>query len=98
MCWTYQERFVFSDLLEKMLAVVKERFQTGENRFRQMSVLELEDIEKYDVVTAIQWLCLRVFYPLRRSPRFFYHLLAVFWLIGQTEEISWWCWRRGRIS
>lgn len=27
------------------LAVAKERFQTGENRFRQMSVLELEDTE-----------------------------------------------------
>lgn len=48
------QEFVFTDISEKMLAVVKERFQTGENRFRQMSVLELEDTEKYDVVTAIQ--------------------------------------------
>ena len=29
----------------KTFAVAKERFQTGENRFRQMSVLELEDTE-----------------------------------------------------
>ena len=36
------------------IVVAKGRFQAGETRFRQMSVLELEDIEKYDVVTAIQ--------------------------------------------
>lgn len=48
------QEFVFTDISEKMLAVAKARFQTGENRFRQMSVLELEDTEKYDVVTAIQ--------------------------------------------
>ena len=48
------QEFVFTDISERMLAVAKERFHTGENRFRQMSVLELEDIEKYDVVTAIQ--------------------------------------------
>lgn len=46
--------FIFTDISEKMLAVAKGRFQTGENRFRLMSVLELEDMEKYDVVTAIQ--------------------------------------------
>lgn len=48
------QEFIFTDISEKMLSVAKERFQTGKNRFEQMSVLELEDIEKYDVVTAIQ--------------------------------------------
>lgn len=48
------QEFIFTDISEKMLAVAKERFQKGTNRFRQMSVLELEDVEKYDVVTAIQ--------------------------------------------
>lgn len=48
------QEFIFTDISEKMLAVAKGRFQAGKNRFRQMSVLELEDIEKYDVVTAIQ--------------------------------------------
>lgn len=46
--------FVFTDISEEMLAVAAERFQTGKNRFERMSVLELGDIEKYDVVTAIQ--------------------------------------------
>ena len=36
-----------------MLTVAKERFRAEKNRFLQMSVLELEDIEKYDVVTAV---------------------------------------------
>ena len=48
------QEFIFTDISEKMLAVAKERFQAEKNRFKQMSVLELEDIEKYDVVTAIQ--------------------------------------------
>lgn len=48
------QEFVFIDISEKMLAVAKERFQSEKNRFKHMSVLELEDIEKYDVVTAIQ--------------------------------------------
>lgn len=51
--YPYRNLF-FSDISEKMLAVAKGRFQAGETRFCQMSVLELEDIEKYDVVTAIQ--------------------------------------------
>ena len=46
--------FVFMDISEGMLAVAGERFQAGGNRFERMSVLEMEDIEKYDVVTAIQ--------------------------------------------
>lgn len=48
------QEFVFTDISEKMLAVAKERFQVGKNRFEQKSVLELEDRKKYDVVTAIQ--------------------------------------------
>ena len=48
------QEFVFTDISEEMLAIVKERFQAMGNRFRQMAVLELEEIEKYDVVTAIQ--------------------------------------------
>lgn len=48
------QEFVFTDISGKMLAVAKGRFQAVGTRFRQMSVLELEDIEKYDVVTAIQ--------------------------------------------
>ena len=48
------QEFIFADISEKMLAVAKQRFQAERNRFQQMSVLELEDIEKYDVVTAIQ--------------------------------------------
>lgn len=50
---TMQE-FVFTDISQKMLAVAKGRFHTGKNRFEQLSVLELEEEEKYDVVTAIQ--------------------------------------------
>lgn len=46
--------FVFTDISEEMLAVAGERFLAGRNRFERMSVLELEDIERYDVVTAIQ--------------------------------------------
>ena len=48
------QEFVFTDIAEKMIAIVKERFQAVGNRFKQMAVLELEEIEKYDVVTAIQ--------------------------------------------
>ncbi|MCI9125121.1 MAG: class I SAM-dependent methyltransferase [Eubacterium sp.] len=44
------------DQSKKMLTVAKERFQAEKNRFLQMSVLELEDIEKYDVVTAVRGL------------------------------------------
>lgn len=50
----YIREFVFTDISEKMLAVAEERFQARKNRFERMSVLELEDIERYDVVTAIQ--------------------------------------------
>ena len=50
---TSVREFVFTDISEGMLAVARERFQAGKNRFERMSVLELEDIEKYDVVTAI---------------------------------------------
>lgn len=46
--------FVFMDISEEMLAAARERFQDGKNRFERMSVLELEDIERYDVVTAVQ--------------------------------------------
>lgn len=48
------QEFIFTDISEKMLAAAKGRFPAEKNRFKQMSVLELEDIEKYDVVTAIQ--------------------------------------------
>lgn len=47
---TSVREFVFTDISEGMLAVARERFQAGKNRFERMSVLELEDIEKYDVV------------------------------------------------
>lgn len=47
------KEFIFMDQSKKMLTVAKERFQAEKNRFLQMSVLELEDIEKYDVVTAV---------------------------------------------
>ena len=48
------QEFIFTDISEKMLAVAKGRFQAEKNRFKQMSALELEDKEKYDVITAIQ--------------------------------------------
>lgn len=47
---TSVREFVFTDISEGMLAVARERFQAGKNRFERMSVLELEDIEKYDGV------------------------------------------------
>ena len=47
------KEFMFTDLSEKMLGIAKGRFQAEKNMFQQMSVLELEDIEKYDVVTAM---------------------------------------------
>lgn len=48
------EEFTFTDISEKMLDIARSRFPAEGNRFKQMSVLELEDKEKYDVVTAIQ--------------------------------------------
>lgn len=48
------QEFIFTDISAKMLTIAEERFQSERCRFNQMSVLELEDIEKYDVVTAIQ--------------------------------------------
>lgn len=48
------KEFVFTDISEKMLAVAEGRFHAEGNCFRQMSVLELDDLEKYDVVTAVQ--------------------------------------------
>lgn len=47
------QEFIFTDISEKMLAVARGRFQAEKNRFKEMSVLELEDIETYDVVTAV---------------------------------------------
>lgn len=47
------QSFCFTDISAKMLAIAKERFWAGQNRFQQISVLELEAIEKYDVATAI---------------------------------------------
>ena len=48
------QEFIFTDISAKMLTIAEERFQSERCRFNQMSVLELKDIEKYDVVTAIQ--------------------------------------------
>lgn len=48
------QEFVFTDLSEEMLVVARHRFRSKENRFEQMNVLELEDVNKYDVVTAMQ--------------------------------------------
>lgn len=46
--------FVFLDQSEKMLAAAKGRFSAETARFVQADVLELEERESYDVVTAIQ--------------------------------------------
>lgn len=47
-------KFVFSDISEKMLDAARSRFQSEGNHFQRMSVLELDEQEQYDVVTAVQ--------------------------------------------
>lgn len=48
------QKFVFTDVSEKMLDIARSRFQKDGNCFKKMSVQELEARERYDVITAIQ--------------------------------------------
>lgn len=45
--------FIFTDSSAEMLDIARNRFRENGCFFKQMSVLELEDREKYDVITAI---------------------------------------------
>lgn len=46
--------FVFADISENMLDLSKKRFQKAGNRFEKAAVQEIEEYEKYDVITAVQ--------------------------------------------
>jgi len=46
--------FVFADISENMLDISKSRFSKKGNRFEKMAVQEIEECEKYDVITAVQ--------------------------------------------
>lgn len=46
--------FVFADISENMLDISKNRFQKAGNHFEKAAVQEIEEYEKYDVITAVQ--------------------------------------------
>lgn len=47
-------RFIFSDVSEAMINICRVRFADTNSKFRNESVLEISDIEAFDVITAIQ--------------------------------------------
>lgn len=48
------KRFVFCDISQNMISLVKERFDGSNSEFRNLSVLELDEKDCFDIVTAIQ--------------------------------------------
>lgn len=46
--------FVFTDISEEMLEISRNRFQRKGNHFQKMAAQEVSDIDRYDVITAIQ--------------------------------------------
>lgn len=48
------KEFIFTDISEKMLDISKSRFPMKGNYFKKMAAQELEEWERYDVITAIQ--------------------------------------------
>lgn len=48
------QEFVFADISENMLDIARNRFQKEGKYFKKMAVQELNDHERYDVITAIQ--------------------------------------------
>lgn len=45
--------FVFTDISQNMLDISKSRFQRAGNRFEKTAIQEVEECEKYDVITAV---------------------------------------------
>lgn len=48
------DEFIFTDISEKMLDIARSRFQTDGNHFGKMAIQELNECDRYDVITAIQ--------------------------------------------